>query len=55
MLKLHRKQIDSLASGLPKPKYKIEECFTVMHIKTLLNRREKKQNERRFQATVRKQ
>ena len=47
MAKLTKSQIKALAFGLPKPKYRKKEGFTVIQMKILENRREKKQNERK--------
>ena len=46
MAKLTKSQIKALAFGLPKPKYRKKEGFTVIQMKILENRREKKQYER---------
>jgi hypothetical protein len=43
----------ALAFGLPKPKYRKKEGFTVIQMKILENRREKKQNERTTNTNLR--
>lgn len=53
MAKLTKSQIKALAFGLPKPKYKKKEGFTVIQMKILENRREKKQNERTANTNLR--
>ena len=53
MAKLTKSQIKALAFGLPKAKYRKKEGFTVIQMKILENRREKKQNERTAHTNIR--
>ena len=52
MAKLTKSQIKALAS-LRTPKYRKKEGFTVIQMKILENRREKKQNERTINTNLR--